>query len=79
MFGVGPAELLVIGLLLLVLFGPEKLSRMARDLGRFANEARRPMDELKEELSMITEEETGRKKKEATHTQESETSQLKKG
>ena len=79
MFGIGPAELLVIGLLLLVLFGPEKLSRMARDLGRFANEARRPMDELKEELSMITEEETGREKKEATNTQESETSQLKKG
>ncbi len=50
MFGVGPQELVVIVLLLLVVFGPIKAASMARDLGRFVNEARRPVEEFKDEL-----------------------------
>ncbi len=50
MFGVGFQEMLLVGLLLLVLFGPSKLPQMARDFGRFVNEARRSVDEFKEEL-----------------------------
>lgn len=50
MFGVGFQEMLLVGLLLLVLFGPKRLAEMARDLGRFVNEARRSVDEFKEEL-----------------------------
>ncbi len=34
MFGIGPQELLVIGLLVLLVFGPMKAAGMARDLGR---------------------------------------------
>ncbi|MDQ4001082.1 MAG: hypothetical protein M3283_08820 [Actinomycetota bacterium] len=37
-------------LLFLVIFGPSRATSMARDLGRFVNEARRPIDELKSEL-----------------------------
>jgi sec-independent protein translocase protein TatB len=33
-----------------VIFGPSKLPQMARDLGKFVNEARRSMDEFKGEL-----------------------------
>jgi TatA/E family protein of Tat protein translocase len=42
MFGIGPQELIIIGLLVLVIFGPKKLPGMAKDLGRFVNEARIP-------------------------------------
>jgi sec-independent protein translocase protein TatB len=54
MFGVGPQELVIIVLLLVVVFGPIKAASMARDLGRFVNETRRPVEEFKEEL--LTEE-----------------------
>ena len=51
MFGIGPQELMIIALLLLVVFGPQKASSMARDLGRFVSEARRPVEDLKSELT----------------------------
>jgi sec-independent protein translocase protein TatB len=50
MFGVGATEVVIIVLLFLVIFGPSRATSMARDLGRFVNEARRPIDELKSEL-----------------------------
>ena len=50
MFGVGPEELVVIVLLFVVVFGPGKAVSMARDLGRFANEARGHVEEFKGEL-----------------------------
>ena len=49
-FGIGGQELILIGLLFLVIFGPSKLPQMARDLGKFVTEARRSMDEFKGEL-----------------------------
>jgi Tat protein translocase TatB subunit len=51
MFGIGGQEIVIIGLLVLVIFGPNALPRMARDLGRFMSEARRSIDEFKEELT----------------------------
>jgi sec-independent protein translocase protein TatB len=50
MFGIGGQELVIIGLIFLVVFGPSKLPQMARDFGRFVNDARRSMDEFKSEL-----------------------------
>ncbi len=50
MFGVGAPEMVVIGLLLLVVFGPSKLPGMARDLGRFVSEARRSVEGFKKDL-----------------------------
>jgi TatA/E family protein of Tat protein translocase len=43
-------EMVIVGLLFLVIFGPSKLPDMARDLGRFVNEARRSVEEFKEDL-----------------------------
>ena len=51
MFGVGGQEIVIIGLLFLVIFGPSKLPQMARDVGRFVSEARRSIDEFKDELT----------------------------
>lgn len=51
MFGIGASEMVIVGLLFLVIFGPSKLPQMARDAGRLMNEARRAMDDFKEELT----------------------------
>jgi sec-independent protein translocase protein TatB len=56
MFGIGGQEIIIIGLLVLVIFGPSALPRMARDLGRFVTEARRSIDEFKEELTSSADE-----------------------
>jgi TatA/E family protein of Tat protein translocase len=50
MFGIGPQELIIIGLLVLVVFGPSRAAGMARDLGRFISEARSSVEEFKDEL-----------------------------
>lgn len=58
--------MVIIGLLFLVLFGPNKLPSMARDLGRFVNEAQRCVDEFKSEISLMEEKDdrpTGEKAK----------------
>ncbi len=51
MFGIGAQEMVIIGLLFLVVFGPGKLPGMARDFGRFVGGARRHVDEFKSELT----------------------------
>jgi Tat protein translocase TatB subunit len=65
MFGIGGQEIVIIGLLFLVIFGPSKLPQMARDLGRFVGEARRSVDEFKDELTAASDEdeEDGPKKR----------------
>jgi Tat protein translocase TatB subunit len=63
MFGIGGQEIVIIGLLVLVIFGPNALPRMARDLGRFVSEARRSIDEFKEELTSAEEDEDGEENK----------------
>jgi Sec-independent protein translocase protein TatA len=50
-FGIGPQELMILGLLVLVVFGPLKASSMARDLGHFVKETRRPVEEFKAEIA----------------------------
>ena len=50
-------EMVIVGLLFLVIFGPSKLPAMARDLGRFVSEARRSVEEFKEDL--VSEEDGG--------------------
>jgi Tat protein translocase TatB subunit len=63
MFGIGGQEIVIIGLLFLVIFGPSKLPQMARDLGRFVGEARRSIDEFKDELTAASDEEENKRKK----------------
>ena len=43
-------EMVIVGLLFLVIFGPSKLPNMARDLDRFVNEALRSGEDFKEDL-----------------------------
>ncbi len=63
MFGIGGQEIVIIALLFLVIFGPSKLPQMARDLGRFVSEARRSIDEFKDELTAASDEEEEEKRK----------------
>ena len=63
MFGIGGEELVIIGLLILVIFGPSKLPQMARDLGRFINEARNSVEEFKDELIADDDEDEDRRPK----------------
>ena len=63
MFGIGGQEIIIIGLLFLVIFGPSKLPQMARDLGRFVGEARRSIDEFRDELTAADEDEDEKKRK----------------
>lgn len=56
-FGIGFQEIVVVAVLFLILFGPSKLPQMARDLGKFVNEARRSMDEFKSEIVASDEDE----------------------
>ena len=74
MFGVGVQEMVFIGLLSLIVFGPSKLPQMARDLGQFVNEARRAVDEFKEDL--ILQEEDGRKPEESGGLEREEASEV---
>lgn len=68
MFGVGFQEMLVVGLLFLMLFGPKRLPQMARDLGRFTSKAQHVVDELKTEL--VSEVEADRKPQRSSGTLE---------
>jgi Tat protein translocase TatB subunit len=62
MFGIGGQEIVIIALLFLVIFGPSKLPQMARDLGRFVGEARRSIDEFRDELTAAADEDEEEKK-----------------
>jgi Tat protein translocase TatB subunit len=64
MFGIGGQEIVIIALLVLVIFGPNALPRMARDLGRFVTEARRSIDEFREELTAEYDEDDEENKRE---------------
>ncbi len=48
----GTPEILVIFLLVLVLFGPDRLPELARQLGRGVRQLRRASDELKKQLNL---------------------------
>jgi Sec-independent protein translocase protein TatA len=50
MFGIGPQELLIVGLLVLLVFGSTKGASVARDFGRFVSGARSTVEEFKSEL-----------------------------
>jgi TatA/E family protein of Tat protein translocase len=52
MFGIGAQELLVIGVIALLVFGPKRLPELARSLGRGLAEFRRASTDLRRSLSM---------------------------
>jgi Tat protein translocase TatB subunit len=50
MFGVGPEELVLILIIALIVLGPERMPKVARDIGRVVGDLRRTSDELREEF-----------------------------
>lgn len=53
MFGLGFTELLLILVVALVVFGPQKLPEIARTLGKTMGELRRTMDEIRYDVSSM--------------------------
>jgi sec-independent protein translocase protein TatB len=51
MFDIGFSELLVIGLVALIVIGPEKLPRMARTLGHLAGRLQRYVTDVKADIN----------------------------
>ncbi|MDY6774986.1 MAG: twin-arginine translocase TatA/TatE family subunit [Halobacteria archaeon] len=56
MGGVGPLEIGIVGLLVILLFGADKLPKLARGAGEAMGEFKKAKNEADEELSEITEE-----------------------
>ena len=71
---IGTSELLLIGLVALIVFGPRKLPELARMLGKAMNEFRRTTDDFKEtwarEVDFESEEKRGQPEPNALSTTE---------
>jgi sec-independent protein translocase protein TatA len=52
MFGIGPPELIVIFLIILILFGAKRLPELARSLGRSINEFKNATQNIKNDLDV---------------------------
>ncbi|MGH2472777.1 MAG: twin-arginine translocase TatA/TatE family subunit [Candidatus Limnocylindria bacterium] len=50
MFGIGPEELVLLLVIALIVLGPERMPRMARDIGRVVGDLRKTSDQLREEF-----------------------------
>jgi len=50
MFGIGTGELLLLLFLALLVLGPERMPKVARDVGKAMNDLRRTSDELRQEF-----------------------------
>ncbi len=66
MFGIGPPELLVIFLIILILFGAKRLPELARSLGRSINEFKNATQNIQQELDVTREEPLPRQKEKAS-------------
>lgn len=65
MFDIGFSELLVIGLVALIVIGPERLPRVARTLGHLAGRLQRYVADVKSDINREVELEELRKMKES--------------
>ncbi|MBL7544651.1 MAG: twin-arginine translocase TatA/TatE family subunit [Bdellovibrionaceae bacterium] len=50
MFGLGMSEIILLGVLALLLIGPQQLPEVARTIGRFINDLKRSADGLTDEI-----------------------------
>lgn len=50
MFDVGFGELIVIGVVALLVLGPERMPKLARDVGRWVGSARRYVNRIREDI-----------------------------
>ncbi|RJP14852.1 MAG: twin-arginine translocase subunit TatB [Candidatus Abyssobacteria bacterium SURF_5] len=56
MIGIGPVELLVILIVALIVFGPERMPELARNLAKLVRDLRGAMDEVREQFNELTKE-----------------------
>jgi len=53
MFGsIGPSELIIIMLIILLLFGSKRLPELARGIGKATRQFKKAMDDVKEEINL---------------------------
>lgn len=57
---IGPLEILVVGVLALIVFGPQKLPEMARSLGKGLSQLKQMANDVKSEFEMSDLEESVR-------------------
>jgi Tat protein translocase TatB subunit len=67
---IGFSEILLVALLFLLIFGPDKLPKMARELGKFTNDARNAVDEFKNELTVAGDDEPEENPRQSSANQE---------
>ncbi len=78
MFGIGPPELIVIFLIILILFGAKRLPELARSLGRSINEFKSATQNIKDDLD-ISKDEPPIAENSASQKDEKKESEAKKG
>ena len=66
MFGISFSELLIIFLIVLIVFGPDRLPQIARTLGKAVREFNRKSDEIKNELNNVIKDEPTKNEKSST-------------
>ncbi|MBN1928934.1 MAG: twin-arginine translocase TatA/TatE family subunit [Chlorobiaceae bacterium] len=64
MFGLGGQELVLIFLIILLLFGAQKLPELAKGLGKGMKEFKKAQNEIEEEFNKAADEPSGKEKKE---------------
>ena len=60
MFNIGPTELIIILVLALIVFGPQRLPEIGRSIGRSLREFRRASDEIRGEIERDLDDEQAR-------------------
>lgn len=50
MFGIGFTEIIIVAVIALLVFGPEKLPELTRKVGRFSGQLKRTSDQVRKEI-----------------------------